>query len=201
MNYLAHAFLAREDEGLMLGGLMGDHVRGLVALRRYPPDIRLGIRLHRHIDKTTDAHPEVRALLRTFQKPYRRYAGIIVDLVFDHELARHWDRYAEGSLEDFDRSVRALLARQARWVPEGLAGFMRYADSRGLFAAYRSEGEVLHSLAGVGRRLRRANPLDRVSEIWAEIKGPCAEAFEQVFPALQFEVDDWVKRKSTITGS
>lgn len=201
MNYLAHAFLARKDDDLLLGGLLGDHVRGLVALRRFPPGIRLGIRLHRFIDKTTDGHAQVRSLLREFPKPFRRYAGIIVDMAFDHELARHWSRYSDVPLEDFDRHIRALLADHAALVPGPLERFMRYADGRGLFAAYRSEDEILHSLAGVGRRLRRANPLDRVAEIWPVVREPCALTFSAVFPLIQLDVDGWVKRKSTMTGS
>ena len=201
MNYLAHAFLARQDEGLMLGGLLGDHVRGLRALRRYPPPVRRGIKLHRYIDRFTDHHKVVKQLVREFPKPFRRYAGIIVDVAFDHELAGDWSRYADGSLEAFDRQIRELLARHASLVPERLAGFMRYADRRGLFAAYRDEDEMLHSLAGVGHRLRRANPLGDVASIWPEMKQPCAEAFATVFPMIQSEVNDWVKRTSTITGS
>ena len=201
MNYLAHAFLARTDEGLLLGGLLGDHVRGLLALRGYPPPVRRGIRLHRHIDRFTDHHADMKSLLGRFPKPYRRYAGIIIDLAFDHELARYWERYADGSLADFDRDIRHLLARHEAMVPPGLARFMAYADQRGLFAAYREESEMLRSLAGIGQRLRRANPLHRVGEIWPEVRDHCAETFVSVFPVVQSEVDDWVSRTSTTTGS
>ncbi len=201
MNYLAHAFLARQDEGLLLGGLLGDHVRGLLALRGYPPPVRRGIRLHRHIDRFTDHHADVKVLLRCFPKPFRRYAGIIVDLAFDHELARHWSRYADEPLDQFDREIRALLARHEEMVPPGLARFMAYADRRGLFAAYREESEMLRSLAGVGQRLRRANPLHRVGEVWPEVRDACADTFMAVFPVVQSEVDDWVSRTSTSTGS
>lgn len=196
MNYLAHAFLARRDEGLMLGGLFGDHVRGLRALRGFPPDIRAGIRLHRFIDRTTDSNPQLKALLRLFPRPFRRYAGIIVDVAFDHELARHWSRYTDESLENFDRQIRFMLRRNAALVPDGLAQFMNYADRRGLFAAYRDESELLLSLAGVGGRLRRANPLDRVEEIWPEFRKPLAETFLAVFPQVQADVDAWISRKA-----
>lgn len=196
MNYLAHTLLARSDEGLMLGGLFGDHVRGLRALRRFPTDVRNGIRLHRFIDKTTDSNAQVKNLVRRFPRPFRRYAGIIVDMAFDHELARNFSRYGAGSLEDFDLQIRQLLARHAELVPEGLAEFMKYADGRGLFAAYRDESELLISLAGVGRRLSRANPLDRVEEIWPTVREPCAEAFAVVFPQIQADVDDWIKKKT-----
>ena len=201
MNYLAHAFLARRDEGLLVGGLMGDHIRGLRALRIYPQEIRRGIRLHRYIDRITDQHEAIRALLRRFPRPFRRYAGIIVDLAFDHELARHWGHWGEGSLSAFDREVRAVLGQHKKWIPPGLNRFMAYADERGLLAAYADEQEMLRSLAGVGKRLRRSNPLHQVGEIWPQVKAPCHDTFVRVFPLLQSDVEDWIKRTSTSTGS
>lgn len=201
MNYLAHAFLARSDEGLMLGGLFGDHVRGRRALAAFPAPVRRGIRLHRHVDSFTDRDRGVKRLLKCFPRPFRRYAGIIVDLVFDHQLALRWDEFASSPLADFDREIRALLARHRAIVPAPLAAFMRYADRRGLFASYREEAELFHSLAGVGRRLRRANPLADTASIWPVVKGPCAETFEAVFPRVQSEVGAWISRTSTTTGS
>lgn len=201
MNYLAHAFLPRQDDDLVLGGLLGDHVRGLRALLGYPFRIRQGIRLHRFIDRTTDGHAQVKELLRVFPKPFRRYAGIIVDLAFDHELAKNWGRYSDQSLDSFDAYLRSLLASHEHLVPPALARFMTYADGRGLFAAYREESEMLHSLTGVGRRLRRSNPLGEVATIWPRVKGPCADTFEAVFPVIQSDVDAWIARRSITTGS
>ena len=201
MNYLAHLHLVRGDEALMVGGLLGDHVRGLRALRKYPPRVRKGIRLHRRIDRWTDHHKQVKQLRRAFPAEYRRYAGIIIDVAFDHELARRWDEFSEVSLEDFDREVRDQLARHEDWVPDPLRRFMAYAERRGLFAAYAKESELMLSLAGVGTRLKRANPLDRVPEIWPEVGPVIAEAFETFYPLLQSVVDGWRVRMSTTTGS
>jgi acyl carrier protein phosphodiesterase len=201
MNFLAHTALVADDEQLLLGGLLGDFVRGLVALRGYPPDVRQGIRLHRFIDRSTDQSAEVKVLCRSFPKPFRRYAGIIVDLAFDHELAKTWGRYSSVSLADFDLQVREVLQRHEQLVPPRLASFMRYAQLRGLFAAYQHEDEMLLSLAGLGQRLRRANPLHRVNEIWPDVRADCSATFAVLYPWLQGEVADWRKRKSTSTGS
>ena len=201
MNFLAHLYLADGDEGLMLGAMLGDFVRGRLASHRLPPRIRLGIRLHRHIDRFTDHDREVRRLRRGFPREFRRYSGIIVDLAFDHELAVQWPQFSDTRLEEFDLQARALLTRNAKILPQGLVRFMRYADARGLFAAYRDEAEMLFSLAGIGTRLKRANPLHRVGEIWPEIRPGTEQCFECFFPRLQSEVEAWRKRKSTTTGS
>jgi len=201
LNFLAHLLLAGEDEGLRLGAMLGDFVRGNAALARLEAATRLGIRLHRHIDSTTDALPAVSGLLRELHPPFRRYGGIIIDLVFDHELAKRWSEYSDVSLEEFDLGVREMLVVNDAILPERLRGFMHYADRRGLFQAYRETPEILHSLRGVGRRLSRANPLHRVDEIWDDFEPKVADSFGLVFSEIQSDVADWLKSKSTITGS
>ncbi len=201
MNFLAHLLLAGDDEGLRLGAMLGDFVRGQEALSRYDGKTRLGILLHRHIDASTDAMPAVADLLAGLRPPFRRYGGIIIDLAFDHELAKRWDEYSDVSLADFDIGVRELLARNDDLLPARLRGFMRYADSRGLFETYREESEILHSLLGVGQRLSRPNPLHRADEIWGGLQSAVAACFAPAFGEIQSGVAGWLKSKSTITGS
>ncbi|NNE04199.1 MAG: DUF479 domain-containing protein [Xanthomonadales bacterium] len=201
MNFLAHLHLVYDDEDLMLGAMLGDFVRGRRALWSWPPNVRKGIRIHRKIDKLTDQAPEFRRLQKQFEKPFRRYSGIIIDLAFDHELATHWEAYSTISLPEFDRQVRAMLKPHGERLPHELKQFMAYADRRGLFDTYRDEGEVLHSLAGIGKRFKRSNPLAQVDEIWAEIKPLAAEAFVTFYPSMQAQVQLLINPRSTITGS
>jgi acyl carrier protein phosphodiesterase len=201
MNFLAHLCLASGDTGLMLGGLFGDFVRGRRALRAFPEPIRQGIVLHRYIDKCTDRSPEVKKLKTGFPREFRRYSGIIIDLAFDHELARNWWRYMPGSLERFDVETRDLLHDNQDLVPDGLVSFMRYADRHGLFTAYRELDMILFALAGIGTRLSRPNPLHRVSEIWPELAPMFKTSFRVFFPWIQAEVLDWRQKISTTTGS
>jgi len=201
MNFLAHLCLANGDSGLMLGGLFGDFVRGRRVLRTFADPVRQGIVLHRYIDKRTDNSKEVKLLRPMFPRDFRRYAGIIIDLAFDHELARNWWRYMPGSLERFDLEVRDLLRDNADIVPEGLTLFMRYADRHDLFSGYREEDMILYALAGLGIRLKRPNPLHRVAEIWPDLAPEFKSSFRQFFPKIQSDVLDWRKRMSTTTGS
>jgi acyl carrier protein phosphodiesterase len=201
MNFLAHLVLAGDDESLRLGAMLGDFVRGRYSLEAYPGGVQRGILMHRHIDGFVDALPETVNLRRCFRAPFRRYSGIIIDLAFDHELAVHWPAYSDIPLEQFDREVRELLARHDDLVPDRLRRFMGYADRRGLFANYRFEDEVMHSLRGIGRRLSRPNPLHRVAEVWDDISPRISARFEFVFRQVQSDAEDWLKSKSTMTGS
>ena len=201
MNFLAHLLLAGEDEDLRLGALFGDFVRGRAELETFRPRVQLGIMLHRHIDAYTDSLPEMARLRAGFPAEFRRYAGIIIDLAFDHQLALSWEQRGTRSLELFDAEVRAMLARHEPEVPAGLGRFMDYADRRGLFAAYRNKSEILHSLKGIGRRLSRPNPLHRAEEIWDPVALAVRRCFDPVFDGVQSDAARWLKSKSTITGS
>jgi acyl carrier protein phosphodiesterase len=201
MNFLGHLCLASGDSDLMLGGLFGDFIRGRRALRAFPEPVRQGIVLHRYIDRYTDNSTVVKQLRTRFPREFRRYAGIIIDLAFDHELAVNWWRHMPGSLERFDVETRDLLRGNVELVPEKLTSFMRYADRHGLFTAYREEDVILFALAGLGTRLTRPNPLHRVAEIWPDMAPEFKAAFRQFFPQIQSEVLEWRKRMSTTTGS
>jgi acyl carrier protein phosphodiesterase len=201
MNFLAHLYLAGDDDALRLGALLGDFVRGRAVLAAYPEPVRQGIRMHRHIDSFIDTLPAFTQLRSAFEPPFRRYAGIIIDLGLDHELARRWPEYSNASLADFDSGVREMLERHAELVPGALARFMGYADRRGLFATYARPDEIMHSLRGVGRRLSRPNPLHRVAEIWPAVQPRMAVAFDPLLRAVQSELEGWLRSRSTTTGS
>ena len=195
MNFLSHLILAGDDEGLMLGALLGDFVRGRSALAAYPSDVQLGIKLHRHIDQSVDSLPDVVGLRGLFKKPFRRYSGIIIDMAFDHQLANRWADYSSESLESYDLRVRRLLNDHEPLVPSGLKRFMSYADRRGLFASYRNESEILLSLSGIGTRLSRPNPLNRVVEIWPDLLPRFESSFESVFLQVKTDVKEWLAAK------
>lgn len=158
MNFLAHLHLSDgSDEGL-LGSLMGDFVKGPLD-DRYPPGITRGIALHRRIDTFTDAHPVVLASKARIAPERRRFAGIMVDVFYDHYLARDWDQHSDVPLTRFSQQVYALLARSEAVLPERLramAPFMARGDWLGSYA----EVEAIHTaLDRMSRRFRRENAL------------------------------------------
>ena len=180
----------------MLGAMLGDFVRGRKVLESYSDGVRRGIELHRFIDQSVDALPDVVNLRKYFPAPFRRYSGIIIDLAYDHELARRWELYSNETLQDFDLRVREALSRHDEIVPGRLRRFMQYADRRGLFAAYRNKSEILLSLTGIGTRLSRPNPLHQVDEIWDGLQPRFAASFDSVLWQVQKGVDEWLAERS-----
>ncbi len=184
MNHLAHALLAAPDEDLVFGGLIADFVRGAVD-PALPRGVRLGIALHRSIDVFTDAHADVAAARALFEPPYRRYAGILLDVWFDHLLARGWERLGTGSLHAFSRDVQALLARREAEAPVEMHGFVRYLRAHDLPERYRDLDMIGDVLRGLSGRLSRANPIGTALPVIERNAGAIERRFEAFFPDLQ----------------
>ncbi|MFC5741452.1 ACP phosphodiesterase [Dyella tabacisoli] len=191
MNYLAHTLLAGDDELLQLGGLMGDFVHGQPD-PALPPRLIAGIRLHRAIDMYTDSHPEVRAARAWLLPPYRRYAGILLDMWFDHCLARDFVRWSKQPLDAFSTNLRELLHRHDALLPPELRQFRGYMDAHGLPAGYADREEIGRALIGISHRLSRANPLATALPALVEQAVPLQAHFEAFFPQLHAFAQRWI---------
>lgn len=154
MNFLAHALLARALPELLIGGLLGDFVKGALG-ERYTPTIRAGILLHRAIDRYTDAHPTVRASCALISPARRRFAPILVDVFYDHFLACHWTRYAELPLGDFTQQVYATLLPEIAGYPERLQRMLPRMAAEDWLASYAEIESVDAALHGIARRFQR----------------------------------------------
>jgi acyl carrier protein phosphodiesterase len=190
MNHLAHALLAGADEGRILGGVLGDFVRGAPD-PALPTGVREGIALHRAIDGYTDRHPEVLAARALFEPPYRRYAGIALDMWFDHVLARDFARWSPSPLSAFSGDLRELLRRQDALLPATARRFAQYMQANDLPAAYAEPAVLERALAGIGQRLRRDNPLGRMLPVLQEMDAPLQAHFDAFFPQLQQFAVSW----------
>ena len=109
MNFLAHLYLAGNNDGLIVGNFIADMVKGKAYLD-YPESIQKGILQHRHIDSFTDAHPVFRETKYRIQKEQGRYSGVVVDLFYDHFLATEWPKFSDEKLDDFvSRNYRLMI--------------------------------------------------------------------------------------------
>ena len=159
MNFLAHLYLASPDPDLMFGGVLADFVRGR-AVNDYPDRIQQGIRLHTRIDAFTDNHPVVAASRARFQPPFRRYAGILIDLAFDHFLASQWDDYSSRvPLDVFARDAYNLLQTNASNRPERMRRVVAAMQRENWLVSYRDLEGIENALCRLSLRLSRENPL------------------------------------------
>jgi len=179
VNYLAHILLSGDNLDRQVGGLLGDFVKGPLQ-GKYPEHVEEGIALHRKLDVYTDAQPEIQNLIRTFAPPWRRYAGIILDIAFDHLLATRWQAYHSLSLDHFCQRFYQHLNTCQTWLPARAQHFNQRAAEIRWLQSYADKTLIPIMLNRVGERLRRPLPL---GEAWPEIVNRHEEV-EQVFSTV-----------------
>ena len=125
MNYLAHLYLSGPSDGVRLGNFIGDYVKGN-RFSLYPPEIRKGILLHRQIDSFMDEHPLSHASAELFRARYTRFSRVIIDVIYDHYLAKNWDKYSDQSLHDFVNEVHKLFITNYFILPPQVRQFLPF---------------------------------------------------------------------------
>ncbi|MDF0730645.1 ACP phosphodiesterase [Pseudomonas entomophila] len=183
MNYLAHLHLGGQAPQQLLGSLYGDFVKGSLD-GRFPPALEAAIRLHRRIDSYTDSHPLVLAALARFPRERRRFAGIVLDVFFDHCLARHWADYAEQPLAQFtDAFYRVLLAEPQ--LPGRLARIAPFMAADDWLGAYGDFATLEQVFGGIARRLSKPEGMSGVMAELERLYEPLLADFREFYPQLQ----------------
>lgn len=184
MNHLAHVLLAGSDPDHRLGAFLGDHVKGRAALQALPAGVAHGVRLHRRIDAWSDTHPAVAALRARSGTRWRRYSGIVFDVLFDTMLVRHWDRFGNGDLHGFARGIDTLLAERRAELPRRLERFSHWARRARLWERYDDRAMLAGIFARIASRHGRASPLAGGLELLDGMGPEIEEAFLRMFPDL-----------------
>lgn len=185
MNYLAHLFLSGDDADLAVGNFIADGVRGS-DLENYVPGVQRGIQLHRAIDMFTDAHPvteEARQLIRPY---FRKYAGVALDVYFDHFLAQHWQLYANAPLETFANKQYKLLTKRQDEFPAHGVRFLHHMIANNLLVRYgtiKGIGRVLTGMATY--RATFESGLEQGADVLTEHYSGLEAHFRAFFPDLQ----------------
>jgi acyl carrier protein phosphodiesterase len=159
MNYLAHLRLAHRDRYSIIGNLMGDFRRHLNG-RVLPAAVLGGIANHQRVDKFTDSHPEVLGLKRCFSRKRRRYAGIILDMAFDHFLAVHWDNYSTEPREMFIDYSYSCLAGGKELMPARMQDTVNYMIREDWLGSYQDLSGIDIAINRLSRRIRFENQLE-----------------------------------------
>lgn len=183
MNYLAHLHLGGEQPAQLLGSLYGDFVKGWLT-GQWPSEVEAAIRLHRQIDAFTDAHPILQASRQRFPLARRRYSGILLDLFFDHCLARHWHDYADQSLPQFSARVYQVLLAEPQ-LPGHLARIAPRMAEQDWLGSYSEFSTLELVLAGMQRRLRRPEGLNGALAELEVLYEPLLSDFREFYPQLQ----------------
>jgi acyl carrier protein phosphodiesterase len=156
MNFLAHLFLADINKDSLIGHLLGDFVKGR-AIMTYEPHIRNAIVFHRKIDTFSDAHTVTRSSRKRISPMRRRFAGVIVDVCYDHFLACRWRRYSPEPLARFCKRVYSQLQADQRRYSEDIQIVLKRMIAYDWLGGYRNIENIAIVLDRIASRLTRGD--------------------------------------------
>jgi len=187
VNWLAHLYLSEPSPAFRLGNLLPDIV-SLPALVSLPAEFQRGIRCHRQIDAYTDAHPLFRQSIHRLGPPFRRFGGVLIDIFYDHILAREWAEFATPALPQFAAEVYASFEPYWMDIPTEARLRLQAMRDGNWLSSYRELDAITFALRRIGSRLRR--PVDLVSavSILEDEYETFREDFRAFFPQLIAQV-------------
>ena len=153
MNYLAHIYLSQTNDALAIGNFIADVVKGKQYLH-YPEDIQKGIQFHRILDDYTDRHEVFRKSKKRLTSQYGHYCGVIVDIFYDHFLAKHWSKYHDLPLIEFSSNFYKKLEAYEHLLPEKILRMMPYMISQNWLFNYQYLEGIIKVLEGLDRRTK-----------------------------------------------
>ncbi|MBL90882.1 MAG: ACP phosphodiesterase [Myxococcales bacterium] len=191
MNYLAHFHIARETQTSLVGAMLGDFVKGS-RYKDYAPDLQTAIRLHRRIDAYTEDSPLIRDAKKMFDPNVRRFAGIALDVFWDHCLAKNFAAYDAVPLADFVHEIYGTLQADTQADNphfERVSYFMMTYD---WLNSYAHVDGLTRALQGLSRRRPALAPVaDCIPGLASH--GPALEKmFEEFYPHLVVQSREWV---------
>jgi len=185
MNFLAHLYLSGNNPKVMVGNFAGDFVKGKQAIQQFEPEIIRGIELHRAIDEFTDTHSTVQKSKNTLRPKYRHYSGVIVDVFYDHFLAKNWHMFSDDLLPDFADRAYHLLQQHAPVLPHDVNYMLPYMIKGNWLVNYgRIEG-IHRALSGMARRTPYKSKMEEASEDLRIHYTQFEEEFLVFFPQLK----------------
>ncbi len=176
MNFLAHIYLSGDTELVTIGNFVADGIRGN-KYKLYPLEVQIGIQLHREIDTFTDAHPIFRQSTKRLHKGYGHYSGVIVDILYDHFLAKNWKAYSDIPLAEYIADFYKSLNRNIDVIPERFKKLTPIMIKGNWLLSYATIDGIQLVLDGMNRRTKGRS---KMNEATKELKEHY-DAFEEEF--------------------
>lgn len=194
MNFLAHLYLSGDNPKIMLGNFIGDFVKGRQALEQFEPEIIRGIGLHRSIDEFTDSHPIVAKSKSRLRLKYRHYSGVIVDIFYDHLLAKNWDLFHAEILPDYAETAYSIIHEHQQILPEEVKFMMPHMIRGNWLVNYAKVEGIERALIGMARRTRYDSKMNESVNDLKEFYNEFTQEFLEFFPELKFHANQWLEK-------
>ena len=183
MNFLAHIYLSNDNDFIKIGNFIADSIRG----KHYdhlPADIQKGIILHRAIDTFTDLHPVFRQSTKRLHERYHHYAGVIVDIFYDHFLAKNWSKYSNEDLGDFAENFYQILRDNTAFLNDKILGMMPYLIKQNWLFNYQFMDEIARTLRQMDQRTKNNSQMqfsiEELQEFYTDFENEFTIFFEEL---------------------
>lgn len=184
MNYFAHLYFSQPTVASTVGNLLGDFTRG-VDVQALPEAVQAGLQNHRAIDRYTDSHPIILELKSGFSPRRRRFAGIALDVYFDHLLMNHWSAFDSRPI---DKVIQAFYARmlegQALMPNARMRNTTRRMVDYDWFGSYSEIDSIADALDRIASRIRFENQFANAIEDLEYNRESLQRGFLAYFPQL-----------------
>lgn len=187
MNYLAHLYLSGDNEHIMLGNFIADHIKGN-KIQRYSVDVKKGIELHRKIDFYTDHNVHFMQTRDRLHTNYHKYAGVIADILYDHFLASNWNQYSNQNLSDYVSYSYGILMRNYTILPSTTKKLLPFFIMQNWLVNYKSFDGLQRVFELMSRRAKFKSNMKNVVEEFKVDYELYKEEFLLFFPQIQEHV-------------
>jgi len=200
MNYLVHFLLAGDDDELRLGNLLGDFVKGRVERFEHPgvtARLRTGIQMHRTIDAFSDRHPAVQRSKRILAPDFGRLSGVIVDVFYDHVLARRWSEHHPRALPDYTQDVYRTLRSNLHRLPAPVHPLIESMTRTDWLRGYASQRGIERALQGMAQRRPVAAGIGAAGRLLADHFDRFSADFDEFLPAVRLRCAEFLAGRPT----
>lgn len=188
MNFLAHIYLSGNNDLIKIGNFIADGIRGH-DYEQFPIDVQKGILIHRAIDTFTDAHPIFRQSKHRLHEAYGHYSGVIMDIFYDHFLAKNWANYSDEKLEEYAERFYQSLRDNYDWLNPKTQAMMPSMIGRNWLASYATIegiGMILFQMDHrTKNRVSMQNAVNELQEYYTEFETEFTTFFEELRAHVQ----------------
>ncbi|CAM3911172.1 acyl carrier protein phosphodiesterase [Flavobacterium branchiophilum] len=184
MNFLAHIYLSNNNDLIKIGNFMADGIRGK-HFETYPKDIQIGIVLHRAIDTYTDAHPVFRQSKHRLHQDFGHYSGIIVDIFYDHFLAKNWSQFSDEKLSDYVQNFYQSLYTHWDFLNDKTKHLLPYMKVQNWLESYQSLEGLHQILVQMDKRMQNESNMSAAIAVLKKYYNEFETEFFEFFINLQ----------------
>jgi acyl carrier protein phosphodiesterase len=184
MNFLAHIYLSGDNDLIKIGNFMADGIRGK-QFEHFPEDVQKGIILHRFIDTYTDSHDVFRQSTKRLHEKYHHYAGVIVDILYDHFLAKNWEKYSDEKLDRFINRFYGSLHDNYSILTERTQNIMPTMIRENWLWSYQTVDGIQHILTQMDRRSKNQSKMQFASQELKEFYSEFESEFDLFFEDIK----------------